>query len=275
MLQVRSAQPAPAEFEWRNLDADVVNTGVEIALNATLVQTEDFTWSISPNISFNENRVENFGGLVNTGVINGQGLTGAFAQRIAEGQPLYAYFLRDFAGFDEEGISVYNDGDFQQFNGQSPLPTTTMGFNSNLNYKGLDFSFFFTGQYGHYIYSNTRNAFFTAGSLANGRNVTRDVVGNGESNLNAPDVSTRFLEKGDFTRLQNASIGYTLTPDSDVFSAIRFYVTGQNLFVITDYSGQDPEVDTPKSLDGIPSFGIDYTPYPRARTFLLGANVTF
>ena len=55
----------------------------------------------------------------------------------------------------------------------------------------------------------------------------------------------------------------------------RFYVNGSNLFVITKYSGFDPEVDTNKSLNGIPSAGIDYLSYPKARSFSLGLNVTF
>ncbi len=275
LVSVAQAQPAPQPFAWENLDAEVVNTGLEIALNIEAVNSGDFRWTITPNIAFNDNKVENFGGLINTGEINGQGLTGAFAQRIADGQPLYAYFLREFVGFDDNGISVYGEGDFQKFTGESPIPTTTMGLTNSISYKNLDFSFFFTGQYGHHIYSNTANAYFTAGALANGRNVTRDVVGNGESNLNAPDVSTRFLEKGDFTRLQNVSLGYTFNTEGSVFSSVRLYATGQNLFVLTEYSGQDPEVDTPKSLNGVPSFGIDYTPFPRARTFVFGANVSF
>ncbi|MEL6142516.1 MAG: SusC/RagA family TonB-linked outer membrane protein, partial [Bacteroidota bacterium] len=219
--------------------------------------------------------VQNFDGLINTGDIDGQGLTGAFAQRIAEGQPLYAYFLRQFGGFDAEGNSIYPNGDFQEFNGTSPLPTTTGGITNTFRIGNLDFSFFFSGQFGHHIYSNTRNAFFTAGSLANGRNVTTDVPGNGEGNLNAPDVSTRFLEKGDFIRLQNATLGYNFNVGNTVFSNLRLYLSGQNLFVITDYSGQDPEVSISKPINGVPSIGIDYTAYPRARTITLGANVSF
>ncbi|MEL6274480.1 MAG: TonB-dependent receptor, partial [Bacteroidota bacterium] len=275
LIQITSAQPAVQPFVWDNLDADVINTGVELALNAVVVDKPNFSWDINFNIAFNDNEVQNFDGLINTGDIDGQGLTGAFAQRIAEGQPLYAYFLRQFGGFDAEGNSIYPNGDFQEFNGTSPLPTTTGGITNTFRIGNLDFSFFFSGQFGHHIYSNTRNAFFTAGSLANGRNVTTDVPGNGEGNLNAPDVSTRFLEKGDFIRLQNATLGYNFNVGNTVFSNLRLYLSGQNLFVITDYSGQDPEVSISKPINGVPSIGIDYTAYPRARTITLGANVSF
>ena len=276
LIQITSAQPAVSPFVWDNLDADIINQGVELGLNLVLVDDRDFGWDVLANFAYNDNEVQNFAGLINTGDIDGQGLTGAFAQRIAEGQPLYAYFLRQFGGFDSEGISLYPNGDFQEFNGTSPLPTVTAGLTNTFRYQNFDLNIFFTGQFGHHIYSNTRNAFFTAGSLANGRNVTSDVVGNGEGNLNAPDVSTRFLEKGDFIRLQNLSLGYTFdTGSNSVISDLRLFVTGQNLFVITDYSGQDPEVSVSKPINGVPSIGIDYTAYPRARTFTFGANVKF
>ncbi len=275
LFQVRSAQPAPNPFTWTNLDADVVNQGIELGLNIVAVDKSNFDWNIMANFAYNDNEVKNFAGLVNTGEISGQGLTGAYAQRIAEGQPLFAYFLRDFQGFDAEGISVYGDGDFQQFTGESPLPTINTGLTNSFTIGNFDLSIFFTGQFGHYIYNNTANAFFTAGSLANGRNVTTDVPGNGESNLNAPDVSTRFVENGSFVRLQNVSLGYNFDLKSDVISRLRLYVTGQNLAVFTGYSGQDPEVNVNKAIDGVPSFGIDYTTYPRARTIVFGANVSF
>lgn len=150
-----------------------------------------------------------------------------------------------------------------------------MGLTNTFRYKNWDLNIFFSGQYGHWIYSNTANAFFTAGSLANGRNVTKDVVGNGEGKLNAPDVSTRFLEKGNFTRLQNLTLGYNVKTNSNIISSLRLYVNGNNLFVITDYSGQDPEVNINKSIDGIPSAGIDYTAYPRARTWTFGVKAAF
>lgn len=275
LLQIVSAQPSPQPFRWENLDADIINNGVELALNYVAVDISKFSWDINFNIARNINTIQNYKGINDTGGINGQGLTGAFAQRIQEGQPLYAFFLREFGGFDAEGISIYPNGDKQEFVGAQPIPTLSLGLTNSFSFGNVDFNFFFNGQFGHHIYSNTANAFFTAGSLANGRNVTKDVVGNGESNLNAPDVSTRFLERGDFLRLQNANLGYTFETGSLPFSNLRVFLTGQNLFLWTQYSGQDPEVDTNKSLNGIPSVGIDYTAYPRARTFTLGVNVGF
>lgn len=277
LVKLRAAQPAPNSFVWTNLDADVINSGVELGLNYAAVDNGKFTWNIIGNVAYNTNVVKNLDGLIiDTGTINGQGLSGAFAQRIADDQPLYAFFLREFDGYGEGGaVQNYVGGDVQKFVDASPLPTWNVGLTNSFTFGDFSFGFFFTGQFGHYIYSNTGNAFFTAGSIAGGRNVSRDVIGNGEARTNSPDVSTRFLEKGDFLRLQNVNLGYNLRTNNDYISNVRLFVNAQNLAVFTNYSGQDPEVNVNKAIDGVPSFGIDYTTYPRARTITLGANVSF
>jgi iron complex outermembrane receptor protein len=276
LLQQQSAQPAVQPFVFSNLDAKVINTGVEFALNYDLLQTDDLNWNLGFNVSYNKNEVQDFDGSVQTGAINGNGLTGAYAQLLEEGQPLFSYYLREFGGFDENGISIYPNGDKQEFVGASALPDYVVGINTSFSYKRLSMAMFFNGQYGQYIYNNTANAFQTAGIIASGQNVTTNVLTNGESSANAPDVSTRFLEKGDFIRLQNLTIGYDMKLKQEgALKTLRFSLTGSNLFVITPYSGLDPEVDTPNPLNNIPSAGIDYTSYPRARNYTLGINATF
>jgi iron complex outermembrane receptor protein len=155
-----------------------------------------------------------------------------------------------------------------------------LGLTNTVTFGDFDFSIFFTGQLGQYVYSNTANAFFTAGSLANGRNTTKDVPKTNEDKLNAPDVSTRFLYEASFVRLQNATIGYNIRPSGGAINNLRIYLTGTNLAVFTDYPFQDPEVSVPKpvTLGATPPVavaGIDYTTYPRARTFAIGINATF
>ncbi len=274
LFYVVAPQPAPTPFVWKNLNTDIENKGIELSLNVIAIDSKDFSWQIQLNGAANSNTVKDLEGTYDTGEINGQGLTGAFVQRLAAGQPLYSFFLRDFTGYDKDGVSLYN-GDFQQFLGQSPLPKFTGGITNSFSYKGLDASFFINIVRGGYIYSNTANAYFTKGSLNNGRNVTTDVPSSAEGKWNAPDVSSRFLEKGDFTRLANVNLGYNLKPGFAGISNLRIYVTGQNLLTFTGYTGQDPEVSTNKSINGIPSFGIDYSAYPRAKTIMGGINVTF
>jgi iron complex outermembrane receptor protein len=100
-----------------------------------------------------------------------------------------------------------------------------------------------------------------------------------EDITNSNEVSTRYLENGGFLRLNNATLGYNLRPEiiglGGVVSGIRISVTGQNLFVVTDFEGFDPEINSNLSIDGIQTFGIDYFNYPRARTFLFSLNVSF
>lgn len=276
LIQVASAQPALTPFVWKNIDGNVINSGVELALNYVAVDKTNFGWDISVNGAYNHNILKNYGGIINTGAISGQGLTGAYAERIANNQPLFAYFLREFGGYDEAGNSIYVGGDVQKFIGKSPIPKFTGGLTSNFRYGNWTASLFFNAVAGNYVYNNTANAYFTKGSYNNGRNVTRNVPSLAEGAFNAPDVSTRFLENGSFVRLQNVNIGYRINPkNSSALSNVRLFLTGQNLFVITGYTGQDPEVNTNKSLNGVPSLGIDYTAYPRARTFTLGATFTF
>ncbi|MGB8703848.1 MAG: TonB-dependent receptor, partial [Gillisia sp.] len=276
LLKKEIAQPSNQPFSFENLNAHVINKGVELALNYDVIQQEDLNWNVGFNISYNDNMVKDFDGQIPTGELNGNGLTNAYAQLLAGGHPLFSYYLRPFGGYDANGISVYPQGDVQQFVGKSALPDVTAGLNTSLSYKNWDFSTFFDGQFGQYVYNNTAEAYFTAGIIGVGKNVTGNVLTIGESKANAPDPSTRFLEKGDFVRLQNATLGYNFNINEESFlKSLRLSLTGQNLFVITGYSGLDPEVNVPKSLNDIPSLGIDYTSYPRATSITLGLNATF
>jgi len=274
-----SAQPAPNPFIYQNLPANIINQGVELSLNYDVLSGSGLRWNVAFNGAYNNNKVTNLNTFYNAGEINGQGLSGAYSQRIANNQPLYAFYVREFNGFDANGIAQYAGGDVQKFVNKSPLPKWNVGLTNSFNYMNFDLSIFFTGQFGQYVYSNTANAFFTAGSLANGRNTTKDVPTTTENKLNAPDVSTRFLYNASFLRLQNVTLGYNMKSGGP-FKALRVYLTGANLFVVTKYPFQDPEVSVPKpvtlgSTPPVAVAGIDYTTYPRSRTFSLGINATF
>jgi len=277
LLSTIPAQPSILPIIFKNLDATVQNKGWELTLGYKVLDDNEKSLSFSGNISHNKNELKNFAGVLDAGAIYGQGLTNAYAQRLAQGHPLFSYHLRQFQGFDANGQPI---GDNQTFVGKTALPTWNMGFSINARYKAFDFAAYFTGQYGQYVYNNTRNAYFTAGSINNAHNVTQDVLTSGEAGAAEAAVSTRFLEKGDFTRLQNLSIGYKVPFTGGSFiKNMRLSVTGQNLFVITKYTGLDPEVSTSPAtanlLSGLPTAGIDYGAYPRPRTFTLGLTATF
>ncbi|MEK6153317.1 SusC/RagA family TonB-linked outer membrane protein [Flavobacteriaceae bacterium 3-367] len=279
ILQIQSAQPAVQPFFFQNIDGDIVNKGFELNLNVIPVETDTFKWDFNLNFGYNDNNVDNYDGPpINTGAINGPGLTGAFAQQIVEGQPLFSFFVREWQGLDDLGNNIFGNNGSQVFVGESALPDITAGFTTNFKLNNWDLSLFFNGQFGQSVYSNNRNAFFTIGNLSQGRNVTDDVLPfiGVENPFNPAEVSTRFLEDGSFVRLQNVTLGYNFDlSENSIFSSLRFFANAQNLFVITDYSGQDPEVSVNRAIGNVPSLGIDLTAFPRPTTISLGFNASF
>ncbi len=276
LLRRTAAQPAVASQIFDNLDATVENKGWEATLTYNVYATKDASISITGNIARNENELQDFGGQLEAGTIRGQGLSLAYAQILAGGNPLFSFFLREFEGFDSSGQPI---GDNQSFVGKSALPTWNTGLSLNASYKNWSFSAYGYGQYGQYVYNNTANAFFTAGAINNARNVTKDVPNSGEAGSAEAAVSTRFLEKGDFFRMQNVVIAYDVPFFQGFLKNLNVNLTMQNLFLITDYSGLDPEVSTNPAdfdlLNGLPTAGIDYSAYPRPRVFTLGLSTNF
>ncbi|MBT8210195.1 MAG: TonB-dependent receptor, partial [Eudoraea sp.] len=289
LLRLPPPQPAVDPFQFGNFDASILNQGIELALAYDFVQTDNTTFGASFNIAYNENEVQDFDGAINTGEINGQGLSGAFAQRLESGRSIFSYYMAIFEGFDSDGLPTYRDVDGngtgdpigdQTFVGEDALPDITSGLSLNFSSGNWDASAYFSGQFGFYVYNNTANGFFTGGAINNARNVTQELLQLDplESGGASADVSTRFLEKGDFVRLQNATIGYNwpLSGES-ALKSLRFSLTGQNLFLITDYSGLDPEVSsaTGDLGSGVPSRGIDWAAFPNPRTITFGINASF
>jgi iron complex outermembrane receptor protein len=270
------AQPAAIPRRWVNLPGRVINKGVEVGLNLNALRKTNFSWEVLYNMTFVDNEVKDFGNRnVITGNINGQGLSGAYAQLITNGSPLASFNVPVFGGFDANGLGIYPNSDAGTILG-SAIPKFSAGLTNNFSFGKFTASFFLNAVTGFYIYNNTANAYFLKGNLGTGRNVTTEVANSKENPLNSGEVSSRFLEKGDFLRLSNANLGYTFNVSSmKTFKSLRVSLSGQNLFLITDYSGLDPEINTNKERNGVPSRGIDYTAYPSARTFTLGINAGF
>ena len=280
--------PGQATF-FRNLnDGIVLNTGLELELNYDWIDTEDWGFTTSFNIAYNDNEVQDTQLVIPSGPINGNGLTGAFAQQLSAGRPLFSYYMAEFTGFDEEGFPTYTDVDGdgvgdpdadKKFIGKDAIADWTGGLSLNLRYRNFDLSAYFNGQFDFYVYNATDNAFFTAGGLAIAKNTTVDALISGENGAASTAVSTRFLEKGDFVRLQTLSLGwnYPLSKEG-LFDSLRFTLTGQNLFIFTEYSGLDPEISANTgnlNASSIPTAGIDYAAFPRPTTVTLGLNARF
>jgi TonB-dependent starch-binding outer membrane protein SusC len=274
-----SGQPSPLGIKYVNLPGELINRGFELGLNYNLIENENLKWDVSTNGSLLNNKVQGLGeaNKYNVGAIHGEGLSDAYIQKIEDGYPLYNYYMAEFTGYDSSGKSTYADGGKDKMLDKQPLPKLNVGFSTSVAYKSFDASASFYGAFGHYIYNNTANVLFNKSQLG-GKNVTSAVANSEQSPSDSNKQSTKYLEKGDFMRLGNLTVGYTVSGDIlDRFKvkSARFYLNGSNLLLFTNYSGFDPEVDTDKSRNGIPSAGIDYLSYPRARTFSLGLNVTF
>ena len=269
-----------------NLPGSLENSGVEIGLNWDAIRKDDFTLSFSGNVSFLDNKMKDFPLFILTGGINGQGLSGASASIITNNLPIYTFYLNEWRGFDANGNSIYAapDGSDTGLGGaakvildKTAIPDINVGFNINSTYKKFDFNAAFYGAYGGYLYNNTGNALFFKGAFYGDKNITYDYARTNQAQGDPNSPSTRYLESSDFFRLANLTVGYTFDGDKlgSYVDRLRVYASGNNLFVITDYSGFDPEVDTNKQINGVNSAGMDYFSYPASRGFTFGLTVGF
>ena len=281
-----ATKPGPASPRFVNLDGELINTGVEVSLNYNLVDSDDLTWDVSANASFLSNEIQNFPGFIPTGELHGQGLSSAYSQVLSNNNPLYSYYMFDFRGYDSNGASTYTQADgsagplataSKDVLDKQALPTMNLGLSTSLEMGDWTIATSLYGSFGHYVYNNTDNAYFFKGAYPV-RNIPLESAVSAQASSDPNSPSTKYLEKGDFIRLSNLRIGYNLGDsllESIGVENTYIYVNGDNLATFTDYTGFDPEVNVDKSMNGVPSTGIDYLPYPRARTFTLGVNLTF
>ncbi len=273
-------QPAPPVVYWKNLPNGVItNSGLEVTVNADVVSNENFQWTVGVFASFLKNEMSGYSGPdIYTGAISGQGLTGAFAEKLENGQPINAFYVAKWLGLDKDGNSMFEGGDASQnkFFVGDPNPKTLLGFSTTLSYKRLSLVANMNGAFGQLVYNNTTQATLAISNITGNRNIAYKVYtpDNLENKASSQPVSDRWLEKGDYMKMANLTLSYNIGKISNSFRNAYVYITGQNLFILTNYSGFDPEVNTPKPINNVPSFGIEYTGYPPARTFMLGLNIT-
>ncbi|SHG09225.1 TonB-linked outer membrane protein, SusC/RagA family [Bacteroides luti] len=272
------------------------NKGVEFEINSTNIDTRDFKWTSSFQISHNENLVEK--------------LPISFSQysrdwvRLQQGSPMYSFWLYKQLYVDPKtGNAVYEDvnkdGKITTADRQivgDAWPTFTGGLRNTLTYKGFDLSVFLYFSVGNDVFN--MNRFFQEHGGVRGTNwgllksqmkrwqkegditdIPRaSTVVNPDGSYNNDFQSSRFLEDGSFLRLRNLTIGYTLSPKALVkagLSKIRLYASATNLFTITKYSGADPEGNTAADQTNGTVQGLDFAIPPQPRQIVFGANLTF
>jgi TonB-linked SusC/RagA family outer membrane protein len=270
-------QPAPpgSVVTWKNLPGEISNTGVEAAVNASIVSNKDFGWDLGVNATFIKNNVSGLPAPISTGALHGQGITGSTVEVIQNGLPINAFFARHFEGLDKStGIGVYTDEGNTRFYAGSPNPKTLLGISTTVRYKALNLIINMNGAFGQKIYNNTLNNVINVGDIKGGRNIALSVYQSPvkESFGNAVRSSDRFIEDGSYLKMANMTLSYGFGNIGKIFRGVNLFVTGQNLFVITKFSGFDPEVNVDKSVNSVPSVGIEYIPYPSARTITFGLN---
>lgn len=282
ILNIPSQVLSPTNTVWVNIDGKIVNKGFEFMLGSRLIDNGNFSWTIDANGATLQNKIENLPvSEILSGTISGPGQSGVAANIYKSGYAAGSFYLLEHIGYDDKGANIFkdvnNDGVINNNDRviiQGAIPKFTYGFNSQMNYKNFDFSFSIIGQSGGYLVNNTGLNALNINNLASDRNVSRRYFKSGANPANPPQLSTLYLEKSDFLRLNSARLGYNFKIRKLTWlNGLGIYVTGQNLFTITNYSGYDPLINSPKASGGNQSLGIDYSSYPTAKTILFGATI--
>ena len=273
---------------------DISNKGIEITINAVPVQTKDFTWSTSLNLSHNKNEVVSMSNsefsvnFIEMADPNINSYSNQHVQRLMEGAPIGQFYLWEWAGYDENGMSVFNDydengnligvtdapDDTDRRMAGSAQPKITFGWNNDLTWKNWSLSMFFQGVAGNKIFNAIRASYSDPTLLRSfGKNILAEVAT--EQNYNdsrAQAPSTRYLENGSYLRLSTLTLGYNFGKLGNWVNNMRIYATCNNVFTITGYKGIDPEVN----LGGLtPGMDMRNSNYPRTRSFMVGVNMNF
>ncbi|MGC4129121.1 MAG: TonB-dependent receptor [Bergeyella sp.] len=291
---------------WANI-GDMYNKGWEFELGYKK-NWEDFGISVNSNFSLNENKItrleddieyENIAGFQSMGAVQriqvgksygtfyGYTYSGVFQNQAqinayvnASGDMILPNAKPgDFIWDDNNGDGVIDNLDMVDLG--NSVPKFSYGLTLNMNYKNFDFMLFAQGQGGNKIFQGLRRLDMTDANYQTwvlnrwtGEGSTNEYarVSRNDPNGNYTKMSSFYLQKGDYLRVKLVQLGYTLPKQvSENFGAdkVRFYVTGENIFTFTKYTGYDPEIAAGNS------YGIDRAYYPQARTFILGANIQF
>jgi TonB-linked SusC/RagA family outer membrane protein len=277
LFQTNAIQPAPSSISFINLpDAKLNNSGVELALGATVMERSEFAWDVNFNIAYNKNIIKDFKDpntgrdlLVNTGEISGQGVSGTLAQVMANNQPVNVFYLKAFKGFDAAGNQQIADN--PTFSGD-PNPSYLYGFGTTVRWKKFTFNMNAGGALGFLIYNNTATSVTNIAGIAQGRNIDLAAYNSNEGVASGVGASTRFLEKGDYFKLRNLTVRYSFGSAGKYIKNLNAFVSATNLLVLTKFTGFDPEVNIDKSANSYPSRSIEYVPYPTPRTISFGFN---
>jgi TonB-dependent starch-binding outer membrane protein SusC len=292
LLVVSVPQPAVVDTRIENIgslrnrgfeasaDAEIWNAGPDRSLTGGLVLTVE------------RNKVKSLGGnrpFITSGFVSGQGQSNQYSQRIIVGEPLGTFFGPRFLEVNAAGQQVFSCVATSAgcTNGRTTNPTEedkvilgtanpsfTLGLNNSARWGKIDASWLWRGEFGGKVFNNTALVYQSKANAKQGRNFLSAALAMPDDIDEPAKFSSRWVENRTFMRLQNVTVGYAVPTRLTRGHAARVYVSGDNLVLISDYSGYDPEVYT-NYAQGLATRGVDYLTYPRARTFTVGARFQF
>ncbi len=301
ILEVPVPQPQPAATRLENV-GKLRNRGVELSLDALVVARPGLTWRSGLVFAAERNKILNLGPhtFLTSGIVSGQGQSDTRAERLIPGHPLGTFYGPVFVGVDPttgyqvfactaatsgcvNGLTTKRGGpdaaDYQVIGDANP--DFTIGLHNQVNWGKFDISFLLRASVGQDVFNNTALVWSTKSNALQDKNFLAPALSDG-TDLHEPAIySSRWVERASFLRLQNLTVEYALDLPVLTRSArsARLYVSADNLFVITGYSGLDPEVSSLNQSDptdvGLAARGIDYLSYPRPRTITGGLRVAF
>lgn len=254
------------------------NEGIDLTLNARLINTGDFKLSLSGNLSLLRNEILELSGNINGVPVNTDYVPWGLNSYLIKGQPIGSFNILQHLGKNEvnEETVVDVDGNGIDPGSQSgdrvlsgsALPTHTYAFSPMMQYKNWDVSLLFRGSGGNKIFNSVKASFSYFENLGKS-NLLQSAVETGL--FTSKYSSDLWLENGSFVRWDNLTLGYRFdTHKLKYISKLRMSFIASNLMVITKYTGLDPELN----FNGSNGFGVDGGIYPRTRTFAIGLNVT-
>lgn len=285
--------PTPPFFVsniWANV-GDLTNRGVEVQLNGDVIKGKNFNWNLGGQISFVKTRVQSLHGTysgydLNTdhiaaGYAQGRGLSNNPLTYLQVGYSPYVLYLPHYVGLDANGKELFDNGkggtvgkgdlndDMKKY--IDPAPKFTYGINNLLTYKNWSLNFFLRGVSGAKNFNNTRLLIDNIQNLKNG-NTTKTGLESGDKDDKV--ASDKWVSNASFLRLDNATLSYNFGKVSERFDNLRVFVTGNNLFVITKYTGLDPEIQVTGTNNAyIDMYNADNA-YYKAKSFSIGVNLS-
>ncbi|WP_455591425.1 TonB-dependent receptor, partial [Bacteroides sp.] len=296
-------------YIWNNV-GKVNNRGFELTLGADIIKTKDWFWSIDANLGLNRNKVkELYGDKKEMIVGDGTGIAGSASKLLKPGLDSDTWYIREWAGVNpengapmwyktvknadgttsREATSSYAQADEVACGAYSP--DFYGGFSTNLTWKKLSLDAVFGYSVGGKIYNYSRLEYDSDGAYTDrnqmklkdgwsrwekpGDIATHPVASYNNKSL-SNKASSRFLEDGDYLKLRSLTLSYDLSLPKYYIQNLRVFVTGENLFCLTGYSGVDPEIPAYVDNAGVRKMtGVTTAVYPSTRKFMFGVNVTF